>query len=97
MDSVLKQLKPESISNGFRCCGIYPFDKHSVNYNKYCKSKIDNQNAEEPVSKEMLRIHLKFLQIRIGADKVAKFENSDLENGDTSLYLLWKKLKEDKY
>jgi hypothetical protein len=95
VDSVLQQLKPESFSNGFRCCGIYPFDKYAVNYNKHCKNKIDNQTSEEPVSKEMLRIHLKILQTRIGADKIREFENNNFENGDACLNRLWKKVKED--
>ena len=95
MDSVLKQLKTESIVNGFRCCGIYPFDKNAVNYGKYFKDNVVKQNATETISKEMMRIHYKFLQKRIGLDKVAKFENNDIENGDESLYQLWKELKED--
>lgn len=95
MDSVLQQLKPESFINGFRCCGIYPLNKYAVNYKKYFKNNTGQQPVTEPISREMLRIHFKFLQTRISLDKITRFENNDPENGDESLYQMWKKLKED--
>lgn len=96
VDAVLQQLKPESLMNGFRSSGIFPFNKNAINYDKYFKNnKVKQTGQESTISKEMLRIHFKFIQSRIGIDMVKKFENHSPENGDTSLYLLWKQLKEE--
>lgn len=39
-----KSLKPETIKNGFKCCGIYPFNANNIDYSKLLTKQ--NQNAD---------------------------------------------------
>lgn len=41
-----KSLKPETIKNGFKCCGIYPFDKKNIDYDKLL-SKVSKANQDQ--------------------------------------------------
>eukprot|EP00731_Ephydatia_muelleri_P003007 Em0001g3007a len=86
--------------------GLYPLDPEQVDYSKCVKDQQvrEIENAEELTIDDCGLLHLRtgrrFLEERIGHDKLQMFESQyggewlgDVE--DTSLFLLWSKLQDD--
>lgn len=94
-------VRPEIIINGFRACGLYPWDPYAIDYTK-CLGKIsnkqDNTNQIETTFQESATLPLKrFLDI-VGPEKVKKFRNFCIDSDDESpemklLYRLWKEFE----
>lgn len=95
MESVLQQIDKEVFINGFRTCGLFPFNENAINYKNYFKlNNVDVTSSNQIISQEMIKIHLKFLEKEITAEKVKEFQNGNISIEDKSLYNLWKKLLE---
>ncbi|KAL5493432.1 hypothetical protein EMCRGX_G014613 [Ephydatia muelleri] len=100
------QVSIATVVNGFRKTGLYPLDPEQVDYSKCVKDQQvrEIEDAEEFTIDDCGLLHLRtgrrFLEERIGHDKLQMFESQyggewlgDVE--DTSLFLLWSKLQDD--
>ena len=100
------QVSIATVVNGFRKTGLYPLDPEKVDYSKCVKDQQvrEIEDAEELTIDDCGLLHLRtgrrFLEERIGHDKLQMFESQyggewlgDVE--DTSLFLLWSKLQDD--
>jgi hypothetical protein len=102
-DNVLQRMSPSVFINGFRCCGLCPFDPNAINYSEL---KLDSKEAVEndvpessPVIKEMM---FEYFEQNIDKEKMELFkrvfsgvtEESAVEH-DNSLFQVWKKMKID--
>ncbi|XP_055602152.1 uncharacterized protein LOC129750957 isoform X2 [Uranotaenia lowii] len=45
-EAMRKAFKKETIVNGFRCCGLYPFDANAVNYSKCISKGLPTNNTD---------------------------------------------------
>ena len=102
----IDQVSIATVVNDFRMTGLYPLDPEQVDYSKCVKDQQvrEIEDAEELTIDDCgllhLRTGLRFLEERIGHDKLQMFESQyggewlgDVE--DTSLFLLWSKLQDD--
>lgn len=105
-----KCLKPETISNGFKRCGLYPFDENAIDYTKIdVASNTSQKNTREAnVSEVGLGCEhkkedcLKFFEKFIHADLLDTFEQTYKgitpiwigEEYSQDLYVVWKKAKD---
>lgn len=97
---LLKYIKPETIANGFRACGIVPFDPSNINFKKFFKS-VETINSDLPSSKKTskkdltpnLRQQLIFLESKIEVETLIQFKScGGVWSGrteDTSLFDIW--------
>lgn len=85
------------IQNGFKTCGLYPFDKKAIDYKKLLKKRIDKESffpeniAETPFN---LKRHLQFIEKRISPQKLQLYK-SGKASVDDLLYKFWKQLQDD--
>jgi hypothetical protein len=106
--AIEKAVKPEVLQNGFRKCGLFPYDVSAIDLAKI-KSVIDTSTNEKPQHDDGVKNppigFLKNLEMEIGTEKLTSFENcinlteeeyrTNLKEEDLSLFLLWKKLVEN--
>lgn len=85
----------ETLQNGFRTCGLCPFNPNAINYSKLLNShpKIET-SRDVTLHQEKLLAHLAFIESMIESDKLDKFKRSGplwqgLEE-DISLFHFWK-------
>ncbi|CAG5036807.1 unnamed protein product [Parnassius apollo] len=60
---VIEEIKPDNIINGFKTCGLYPFDENAINYTKCLAT---NNKEEEESKEENKMISLKDFESIIG-------------------------------
>lgn len=94
--------KEETIKNGFRKCGLYPFNKNSVDYSK-CLLNRNIQNSLENSNTSLVqsRVILAKVEEIIDNNELIKFKQTFNRNKEwtgnlefKALYALWKVLKE---
>lgn len=91
LEAVLKNLQPTIFQNGFRKCGLMPWNPNAIHLEKAQKAKkIENRMDIE--------IFLNFLEKEIGKYKLETFKNNTGtewygEKEDVSLYKMWKQNK----
>lgn len=87
------------LSNGFKKCGLFPWNPQAVVIPDQGLSQEQERNSTV-MKTQYLKRGLNFLNDMMGAEKVAIFEASEgTWNGDpldTSLFKLWKKIKIEK-
>lgn len=91
-------IKPETIANGFKKCGLFPLNENAINYTQLF-NKCDRPLAPSKLPKETLKMHLNFLESRIEISKLETFKKSG-ENWvgikeDTSMFLLWNNIRKE--
>ena len=92
LSKVLKnELKTESIINGFRVCGLYPFNKDSVDFSKCRTASFSVQPPAQKPCKLTLCGH-SYLEKVIGEEKLKSFKTGNV-SGDEAIYDLWMKSK----
>ena len=92
LSKVLKnELKTESIINGFRVCGLYPFNKDSVDFSKCRTASFSVQPPAQKPCKLTLCGH-SYLEKVIGEEKLNSFKTGNV-SGDEAIYDLWMKSK----
>lgn len=77
-----KVIRPEILINGFRACGLYPWDPNSIDYTK-CLGYSKNKNNYKPLEYE------KFCKI-VGKDRIKRFEDASCINNDDNLECLYR-------
>ena len=90
-----KTLTSGMFVNGFRKCGIYPFDADSVDYSRLLRNVQPEEKFQNP---ETIK-HINFIENKLGP-KLQQFQNCQkgLWNGnieDKALYEFWRSLRED--
>lgn len=106
-DVIKESLTETMIRNGFRACGIFPFNPDNVNYSK-CITKVNNNRQEVPNEsyekvpnriREELINHKLFLESLIPVELLRQLQEHDAskdwsgEDSVTELYNVWKKLE----
>lgn len=94
--------KEETIKNGFRKCGLYPFNKNSVDYSKCLLNRnIQNSLKSSNTSLVQSQIILAKVEEIIDNNELIKFKQTFNRNEEwtgnlefKALYALWKVLKE---
>ncbi|XP_071642849.1 uncharacterized protein [Temnothorax longispinosus] len=88
-------LKVETIQNGFKTCGLYPFDENAVNYSKCISTRRANlqQMSLKSISTQDFASTKKVIEHVIGPAKAksfAKMRNAiQGENATDPLFTLW--------
>lgn len=93
---------PIIIQNGFRACGLYPFDSDNVDYTKCIKSRQTPQTEHTTSSVERIETFeekcLRFVGSKIGQETLMKFKQSgeiwEGEERSKDLYQVWKSISE---
>lgn len=94
----LTTISHETLKNGFRRCGLCPFNVDNVNFEKVSSRNLENKQNPENIRPIGL---LTELENRIGKNKVMIFKrnlNKDKWEGtveDTSLFKIWKDLTQE--
>lgn len=97
------RLKKETITHGFRACGLYPWSPDAIDYSK-CRTVHNiintsiNANNDNNENKKNYSGH-KYLELLLGDEKVSTFQDTEikiieLDAEDIALYNLWIKSKE---
>jgi hypothetical protein len=87
--------KPETLMNGFRISGLYPFDPDNVDYSKCLAIE---KETEQPVINKIVLMYSEFCDL-VGSAMIAKCEATTgctLLNEDDSfiaIYNIWQKFK----
>ncbi|XP_070171041.1 LOW QUALITY PROTEIN: uncharacterized protein [Polyergus mexicanus] len=81
--------KPETIRNGFRICGLYPFDVNAVPFEKLLKTTADDSEKTENI-----RSILSVIESTIGVERLKEFKRCEKDqwNGQTKdegLFNFW--------
>lgn len=99
LDLVVKEIKPETLVNGFKACGLYPWNSKSIDFTK-CLGK--NQ-ANMPTRNGSYVITLDQFEEIIGDEMLDKFKNIDTVISNTceppsffTLYRLWEEFSRNK-
>ncbi|KAJ3665228.1 hypothetical protein Zmor_000733 [Zophobas morio] len=90
---------PEIMSNGFRSCGLHPFDPENVNFSK--NSKLVTSSSTITVKKhadQKITDHFKFIEDHIDKNVLDQFESSETDTWSGNviyegLFSFWKKIK----
>lgn len=105
-----KCIKPETIKNGFRCCGLFPFDPELINYTKLLSKppqikEIETNstllgNPQPSVSNEGNKDFKQMFEDRLPSETLLAFKDAHNEwKGDPTyekLFEFWKNLNKDK-
>ena len=99
-EKAFNELKPEAAINGFKKCGLYPFNSNAVDYNKCISTRRKEINNTESIAvdscdlayKDYLSAN-KFLNSSIDKKKLSEFIDIRNENKlcTDPLYVLWAK------
>ncbi|CAG9762536.1 unnamed protein product [Ceutorhynchus assimilis] len=91
---VTEVVKPEALINGFRACGLYPFNPEAIDYSK-CLGKLNKaieENNSDPVMMDG-----KIFSNFVGGDIIARFKSYDailIKEGFTpeflALHRMWR-------
>lgn len=88
LKEAVNNLKAESISNGFRATGLYPWQPSAIDFSK-CLGKVSDQNLGENKNlvEEASITYSEFLKI-VGEKTILMFKNGDIKNENENLQLL---------
>lgn len=93
IENAFQAANEDVLKNGFKKCGIYPFDKESIDYTK-CLSHV-SRVIDKPC--HFKTEHLLFLESMFPSSRVNQFrESGEQWSGDESakeLFDVWKKIK----
>lgn len=105
--TIKEYLKKNDLIQGFRLCGLHPFNENAVDYTK-CSTEpaatisTDNtkQNLVSSESGQLCSSHLEYLESKIDPAIITQFENSedDIWKGELSylqLFHVWLSFKKD--
>lgn len=97
LNTAIGALKLQSIVNGFKASGLFPWDASAIDYSKCLgKAKIQNNDLKETPYEKNSISYTDFVQI-IGAAKILEFKNLNNSQGLTGdsllLYNLFKAFK----
>lgn len=92
---ISKSIRPEIIINGFKACGLYPWNPNSIDFSKCLgKKKTEYNKLPQPNDENFVKFS-KFKEI-IGSTRVNLFTNMVVQierNEDQVLYQLWKEFQ----
>lgn len=93
--------KKETITNGFRACGLFPFNPDAVDYSKCISERhkdISNATASVMPTPNEYAIAKKVIEHILGPDETNKFIQIEQESNDCedSLFKVWKLCTERK-
>lgn len=92
------RLKKETIINGFRTCGLFPWSSDSVDYTKCRTFQNVGTNIGANTCNNNPNINYfegnEYLELLLGAEKVSNFKNlelnvAELDDEDKAMYKLW--------
>lgn len=92
---ISKSIRPEIIINGFKACGLYPWNPNAIDFSKCLGKKKTDSNILLQTNDENVITFSKFKDI-IGPTKVNLFTNIDIQlerDEDIILYKLWKEFQ----
>ncbi|KAF6217308.1 hypothetical protein GE061_001662 [Apolygus lucorum] len=106
LKNVLKSIKPSSVANGFRKCGLVPWDFNSIQFKDEKENSVtvrvdDEISASQKSSVQQSKLYdaVAALEWYIGTEKLEHFKTTPAEwKGeavDTSLFQVWQKMKSD--
>lgn len=90
-----------AIVNGFRVCGLYPFNADNVDYSKCTQiSKNTTIDSQNDIDKNKILEHLHYLESKIDPQvlnnfQICKFLNSKPENSESLLFEVWLQIVSD--
>jgi hypothetical protein len=100
LQSVIKStLKPETIQNGFKTCGLVTLDVKDIDMTKIVgnlaqKPKTKPQRSTEETDK--IKNCLIYLEGKMGQEKLKNFRHGGpIKRRDESLYEIWKNIRQD--
>lgn len=82
-EALKKSIKPETLINGFKACGLVPFNPDAIDYEK-CLGRDKHNQTKNPQHQELVLSFSQFRQI-VGLTKLAQLEaykNVDSTNED---------------
>lgn len=90
LNSVIDHIKPDTIINGFRACGLYPFDENAIDYTK-CLA-VTNTQIETEVEEKLMS--LKIFESLVGDEIVKKMKELQsggiqVNNNSPAVYKVW--------
>lgn len=93
-------ITPSMIKNGFKTCGLFPFDQNGIPYDKFFKNRDRPQSVNEQQKiYQTTKKEVNFFEYKIGPEKITRFEESgDIWEGnveDTALFNFWRLLSEE--
>lgn len=98
------EVTTKAIVNGFKACGLYPFNPNNVDYSKCISTRREQlgkvHKSVESTSVAEHKIALKVIESVIGEDSVGLFQqiyNREEEPEDVeikSIFLVWREIKE---
>ncbi|XP_060808094.1 uncharacterized protein LOC132903545 [Amyelois transitella] len=69
-----RSLKPETIKSGFKCCGLYPFDKQNIDYDKLLSKVKKHQDKLSEANQNTLLNTQQMISMRNYKDSNAQFK-----------------------
>lgn len=97
----------ETIRNGFRTCGLYPFDENAVNYSKCVQESVQSNEASQ-LAKEGSEVssrhmsHREYIEKKILPEVLLQFKNAkdagiewEVDDKYAALYEFWSSAVED--
>lgn len=113
LSSIFPEIKKETVSNGFKKCGIFPFNPDAIDYSliknaasivDINNSTINNLSLSQPATNSTtinINEYLILFESMVGQQKIYEFKSSgEVWQGnieDTSLFFVWKKFTDIKY
>ncbi|XP_068081988.1 uncharacterized protein [Anabrus simplex] len=101
LSTVFQNTTKESIINGFRTCGLYPFDANAVDYTKCIEVRCRGDNEEKQLEKELSGVlFLRELEKNIDDELLSTFNEcfpNDWQGKEEALllYNLWRSKKRE--
>ncbi|KMQ88832.1 tigger transposable element-derived protein 6-like protein, partial [Lasius niger] len=89
----------KNLQNGFRTCGLFPFDSDAINYSKLLQTDTQRSTSDRAYNEELhqAKEHLRYFESQLSSEKIETFEKSgDTWNGlveDFNLFNYWISLK----
>lgn len=100
-EQALSQIDSQTVENGFRCSGLFPFNVENVDFRKIA---IQQKKIDDPLfSTEEISKGFRILENYIPETILKQFKKNENENDwedkikDKSLFAVWKKIKKDSH
>lgn len=94
LKTVVDDIKPENIINGFRACGLCPFDENAIDYSKCLAAKKTEEITDEASNVENKLMSLKDFENIVGTEMIEKMKvlqsrGATLNSTSPTLYKVW--------
>lgn len=98
LNTVFKDLKKETIANGFVATGLKDLNPENIKYEKLIQKNSTTFGQSITLKENKLKeikSHLNYIETKIGVEKVRNFASGQIATTDESLFLLWQAVNKD--